>query len=456
MRILFTVFLSVVSFISFSQVEFSHDSWEEVLAKAKKENKPIFVDVYTDWCGPCKMMMKTTFQDSSVSKQINSKFIATKWNAEAEQYLDLKREYAIRAFPTILYFSSTGELLKKHEGFMRTQEALSLNEEVLEFIKKKDIKYKVENVSSLNISETAELLNTLNGFSIDGKQSVLDHLIKLSLNNQTEFDYHLSAICKNVDKNQPLELFEKLINRLPETGSLGVTEGSPEKDKKELFDLYDSYKSLKKALESKNDSYILAKDFKNVKKSAELIDQINGKDTEYNDDDPMKIDYRVKLMEYYNFHKMYDEYASVAKKYLEERLSLNPLSEIKKKDKINLEKLKKDPVRYGIDESQPKHYVLFRSNYYACNCFSALNDISIKYSKMFDDKENLKQALYWSELSTSYMDYPGGYLVTAEILMKLNQNKKALKAIEKGLSSDYIDKIPKIKDALNKIKSELN
>ena len=42
-------------------IEFSHGTWKEVLAKAKQEDKLVFIDVYTSWCGPCKKMAAKVF-----------------------------------------------------------------------------------------------------------------------------------------------------------------------------------------------------------------------------------------------------------------------------------------------------------------------------------------------------------------------------------------------------------
>lgn len=54
----------------------------ETNAASKKNKKKIFIDVYTDWCGWCTHMEKTTFQDSTVISLMNKYFLATKLNAE--------------------------------------------------------------------------------------------------------------------------------------------------------------------------------------------------------------------------------------------------------------------------------------------------------------------------------------------------------------------------------------
>ncbi|MBP9793045.1 MAG: thioredoxin fold domain-containing protein [Flavobacterium sp.] len=57
-------------------------SLEEALAKQKKVAKPIFMDVYTEWCGPCKMLDKNTFKDPAVVDYVNKNYYAVKFNAE--------------------------------------------------------------------------------------------------------------------------------------------------------------------------------------------------------------------------------------------------------------------------------------------------------------------------------------------------------------------------------------
>ncbi len=57
-------------------------SWDDAIAAAEKEPKKIFIDVYTDWCGWCKRMDKTTFADPKVVEYVNSNFYAVKFDAE--------------------------------------------------------------------------------------------------------------------------------------------------------------------------------------------------------------------------------------------------------------------------------------------------------------------------------------------------------------------------------------
>ena len=60
-------------------------TFEEAIQKSKTEKRKIFIDVYTDWCGWCKVMDKNTFNDPKVAQMLNDKFYAVKFNAEQRE-----------------------------------------------------------------------------------------------------------------------------------------------------------------------------------------------------------------------------------------------------------------------------------------------------------------------------------------------------------------------------------
>ncbi len=57
-------------------------SFEQAIEKSKIEKRKIFIDVYTDWCGWCKVMDKNTFSEAQVAKILNEKFYPVKFDAE--------------------------------------------------------------------------------------------------------------------------------------------------------------------------------------------------------------------------------------------------------------------------------------------------------------------------------------------------------------------------------------
>ena len=86
---LLVFFLILGTFVSFSQ-EIKWMTFNEAIAAQKKNPKPIFMDVYTDWCGPCKALDKNTFHDAAVVSFINKNYYAVKFNAEGTELIKYK------------------------------------------------------------------------------------------------------------------------------------------------------------------------------------------------------------------------------------------------------------------------------------------------------------------------------------------------------------------------------
>ncbi|MGK0290981.1 MAG: thiol-disulfide isomerase/thioredoxin [bacterium] len=101
----------------FSQgIEFEHGSFEEALAKAKKENKVVFMDCYTTWCGPCKYLAKNIFTQNEVGSFFNKNFVNVKMDMESEAGKPLLKKYKVSAFPTLLWLDSDGNIQHKMVG----------------------------------------------------------------------------------------------------------------------------------------------------------------------------------------------------------------------------------------------------------------------------------------------------------------------------------------------------
>jgi thioredoxin-related protein len=114
------VLITIANFAIAQGINFeSHDAkWADILAKAKAENKVIFMDAYTTWCGPCKKMSADIFPQKEVGDYFNKQFINVKMDMEKGEGLDLAKKYKIRAYPTYLFIDGNGELVHKSMGMM--------------------------------------------------------------------------------------------------------------------------------------------------------------------------------------------------------------------------------------------------------------------------------------------------------------------------------------------------
>lgn len=97
-------------------IEFMHDL-DAALAKAKAENKMVFVDFYTSWCGPCKVMSAEVFPLEKVGSFYNKQFISCKVQCDDKGIgVELGKKYQIYAYPTLMYLDKNGELLHSTAG----------------------------------------------------------------------------------------------------------------------------------------------------------------------------------------------------------------------------------------------------------------------------------------------------------------------------------------------------
>lgn len=113
--------------IAFSQgMVFQKGTWEETKALAKAENKLIFFDANTSWCGPCKWMEKNTFTDEKVGDFYNNNFLAFKQDMEKGVGVELAKEFKIRGYPTLLFLNGDGEIVHRTMGAIDADKFLAL------------------------------------------------------------------------------------------------------------------------------------------------------------------------------------------------------------------------------------------------------------------------------------------------------------------------------------------
>lgn len=97
-------------------------TFEQALALAKKENKLLFIDCYTSWCGPCKMMARDVFTQKIVGDYFNPKFVSLKVDMEKGEGVQLKDKFEVRAFPTFVILNGEGEILSRLVGGGKAEE----------------------------------------------------------------------------------------------------------------------------------------------------------------------------------------------------------------------------------------------------------------------------------------------------------------------------------------------
>ena len=140
MRSLFLILGILFCNVAPAQEEIRWMTMNEALAAQKKEPKKIFVDMYTTWCGPCKLLDKNTFSNKDVIDFINENFYAVKFNAEGTEEVTYKgfkytnpnyqkgrkgrnathlftHALKINAYPNLVFFKENGDLIQNVPGY---------------------------------------------------------------------------------------------------------------------------------------------------------------------------------------------------------------------------------------------------------------------------------------------------------------------------------------------------
>ena len=102
---------------------------EQASAKAKAENKLIFLDCYTQWCGPCKKMTKEVFPQEKVGAYMNPKFVSIKIDMEGTYGAPLAKKLQIQAYPTFVIFNADAQEISRFLGYHAADDFIKVVEE---------------------------------------------------------------------------------------------------------------------------------------------------------------------------------------------------------------------------------------------------------------------------------------------------------------------------------------
>lgn len=140
-KVVYILVLAVLTSVGSFAQEINWVTLEKAVELQKKSPKKIMIDVYTSWCGPCKMLDANTFHNADVVKYVNTNYYAVKFNAEGNEsvnykgkvYLnpgynpdlsnrrnsshELARYLQIQAFPTIVFMDEKADVIAPITGY---------------------------------------------------------------------------------------------------------------------------------------------------------------------------------------------------------------------------------------------------------------------------------------------------------------------------------------------------
>ena len=135
----------LISTAALTAQEIAWMSMDQALVAQQQTPKKIFMDVYTTWCGPCKLLDKNTFSNPDVIVYISKHFYPVKFNAEGKDpitykgftytnpnYREAKRgrnathlfadALKLQGYPSLAFFESDGTLIQSIVGYQKPQE----------------------------------------------------------------------------------------------------------------------------------------------------------------------------------------------------------------------------------------------------------------------------------------------------------------------------------------------
>lgn len=112
-------------------IQFVQGSFDDAMAEARKANRPLFVDIWATWCGPCKRLGREIFPQQKVGDYFNPRFVCYQLQTDPKDTVALRRarevmeQYQVTALPTLLWIAPNGELMHYCTGFCSADELIS-------------------------------------------------------------------------------------------------------------------------------------------------------------------------------------------------------------------------------------------------------------------------------------------------------------------------------------------
>ncbi|MCB9230086.1 MAG: thioredoxin family protein [Bacteroidia bacterium] len=133
-KVIISAFLMILlsaRLVQAAGIEFHHVTLDQARKMAGDQGKLIFVDVYAEWCGPCKYLSSSVFPDLKLGEFYNQHFISVKLDGETGEGRQVMRQFSLNAYPSLLYLDAAGNLVHKEVGGMGAESLLQIGKDVL-------------------------------------------------------------------------------------------------------------------------------------------------------------------------------------------------------------------------------------------------------------------------------------------------------------------------------------
>jgi len=421
-------------------IQFEKDNWKTVKNKANKENKLIYLDVYTTWCAPCKYMALNYFPTREAGDFYNKNFVNYKVDAETEEGIDIAKEFKVDGFPTNLFIEAqTGKIVYRTSGMPSTLEG---------FIKNGSTALE-EQKSPMTMEAYKEKFRQGNYDEIFLKE-YLEKKQRLEENNDSVIDAYLNLCCKDQVTDSALSIILKYQTGIENDGYQILLKHSEDVDRLKQqtgylnkYKKYWYYHSLGRAADAGDE-----------KKVEELLEKVN----DFNLDDPTHntFYYREKVL------TVNDDTAKlwkVRKRFAEATMNMTDkdYTALFEKTKYSMiEQIKWQAKQQGAKEEDMEKIIkmnlerpvvkYMNERNYANTLNEIAWDVYEKNKNKFINKERIRLAIIWVKKAMDLTkELPESWIANADTyshLLYLSGSKAEAMALEK----EVILKAKEIKD----------
>ena len=411
-----------------SGIRFFTGSWKDVLAEAKRQNKPVFVDIYTTWCGPCKMMAKQAFPDAKVGEKFNANFVSYQIDAEKGEGKDVAKKYSVDAYPTSLYVSANGDLIHRAIGYGGIKGMLDEADKAIEASKDPNPLSMMEKQYEGGKRDTDFLASYLTKRAAVGMPNgeALDAYLKVVPETEWSSEKSLGVIGGSLTTANS-KAFDMLLKQLPDVAINPAKQAIARPVIMGLFRVVED--DFKQAVKG-NDEALLVTMLRNRRRLAAVMPLQFGS---MSDPDETDNDYRMR---FYQQTKNFGKYRTLALAGAAKLMAV-PIDSVKAKNEAAYKRFQ---AQTAMMPDSVKNRDDFKN--YAENMKTAetgqmamkLNNFAWAYHENTTDPKDLNQALAWSVKSLEYDRVSMNLDTYAHLLSKLGRKAEAVKAQQEAIA----------------------
>lgn len=417
--VIISLLLASTSFVFAQGINFKHISYEEAVELANQENKLLFLDFYTEWCGPCKKLTAQSFPDEKVGAHYNQKYISIKLDAEKEGRAAAEK-YKVANFPTLIYLNADEQVLLRTTGY-KNPEALIENAQKAE--------------QSLGEQYSLEDFKRLYPTKKNDEDFLLLYIDKLVSVGLSPIDAVEQWLTVQEGLNEDSRDMYEFLARYRRILYFGAKAGEIFDANKAAYQVFTENKLAVELLEL--DLIRNTAGAAKAKKSPELMRiYINKcKEIEPHTKHPLITDYHQAEADYLLIAGDVAGYKQAAQNYVDSIQSISTIKQIKAEDERLLSIIFKDADYNSLPESEQRKYNSFKEGRASAKVIKSIMDEAGTYLKYSESKTDFKQLNTW--IDYCYKLQPNSLevdLLKADVLFKQGKKEEAIALKKQALA----------------------